>query len=46
MRKCHKDENLLRLFLDLCERFDHEISPDGPGTRQRVGLLAVAERAD
>ncbi len=41
-----KDESLLQSFLDLCERFDREILPDGPGTRQRAGLLAVAERAD
>jgi ubiquinone/menaquinone biosynthesis C-methylase UbiE len=38
-----KDESLLQGFLDLCERFDHEILPDGPGTRQRAGLLAVAQ---
>ena len=42
----HKDESLLQPFLDLCEYFDREILPDGPGTRQRAGLLAVAERAD
>jgi len=32
-------------FLDLCERFDREIMLDGPGTRQRAGLIAVGERA-
>jgi len=31
-------------FLDLCEQYDREILPDGPGTRQRAGLLAVGER--
>jgi len=29
-------------FLDLCERFDGEVLPNGPGTRQRAGLIAVA----
>lgn len=38
------DETVLQPFLDLCERFDTDILPDGPGTRQRAGLLAVAER--
>jgi ubiquinone/menaquinone biosynthesis C-methylase UbiE len=40
-----RDESVLQSFLDLCEYYDREISPDGPGTRQRAGLLAVAERA-
>ena len=31
-------------FLDECERFDHEILPDGPGTYDDTGLIAVAER--
>jgi SAM-dependent methyltransferase len=38
-----QDEGLLKTFLDLCECFDNEILPDGPGTRQRAGLIAVAE---
>jgi ubiquinone/menaquinone biosynthesis C-methylase UbiE len=38
------DERLLEPFLDLCERFDRYMLPDGPGTRQRAGLIAVAER--
>jgi len=38
-----KDRFLLNTFLDLCERFDREILPNGPGTRQRAGLIAVAE---
>ncbi|MCC7409922.1 MAG: methyltransferase domain-containing protein [Phycisphaeraceae bacterium] len=32
-------------FVDLCERFDLEAEPDGPGTRQRSGLLLVARRS-
>jgi hypothetical protein len=31
-------------FLDLCDYYDREILVDGPGTRQRAGLIAVAER--
>ena len=39
-----KDEKLFEDFLDLCERFDREILPDGPGTWQRAGLIAVEEK--
>jgi len=39
-----KDDALLNEFLSLCERYDLEILPGGPGTRQRAGLIAVAER--
>jgi SAM-dependent methyltransferase len=38
-----QDEQLMEQFLDLCEHFDREILPHGPGTRQRAGLIAVAE---
>lgn len=31
-------------FLDLCEDFDQNIMPHGPGTKQRAGLIAIAER--
>lgn len=41
-----KDEALFQEFVKLCERFDREILPEGPGTRQRAGLIAVAERAE
>jgi ubiquinone/menaquinone biosynthesis C-methylase UbiE len=37
------DGVLLESFLSLCERFDREILPEGPGTRQRAGLIAVAQ---
>jgi hypothetical protein len=37
------NEMALEAFLDLCERFDRESLPDGPGTRQRAGLIAVAQ---
>jgi ubiquinone/menaquinone biosynthesis C-methylase UbiE len=39
------DSALLESFLSLCEQFDSQILPDGPGTRQRAGLIAVAQRA-
>jgi len=38
------NDGLFQEFLELCERFDREILPEGPGTRQRAGLIAVAER--
>lgn len=44
VQKVLGDQTLLQEFLDLCERFDKEVLPDGPGTRQRAGLIAVAER--
>jgi ubiquinone/menaquinone biosynthesis C-methylase UbiE len=39
-----KEELLLQQFLELCERYDREISPDGPGSRNDTGLIAVGER--
>ena len=41
-----KNEVLFQKFLDLCERFDKEILPHGPGTREGSGLIAVAERGE
>ena len=37
-----EDPARFEYFVGLCERFDHEIMPYGPGTRQRAGLIAVA----
>jgi SAM-dependent methyltransferase len=31
-------------FLDRCEAFDRDVLPDGPGTPDDTGLLAIAER--
>jgi ubiquinone/menaquinone biosynthesis C-methylase UbiE len=39
------DSAQLESFLALCEQFDREILPDGVGTRQRAGLIAVAQHA-
>lgn len=38
-----KDEVLLKEFIDLADRFDKEIQPEGAGARNRCGLIAVAE---
>lgn len=40
----NKDRKLLEAFLTLCEDFDRDTMPDGPGTKQRAGLIAIAER--
>lgn len=42
--KVKEKEGLWNEFLDLCERYDRDILPGGPGTRQRAGLIAVASR--
>jgi len=39
-----KNETVFDEFITLCERFDLETLPDGPGPRQRAGLIAVAKR--
>jgi hypothetical protein len=39
-----REDSLLESFLDMCEQFDSDILPGGPGTRQRAGLMAVARR--
>lgn len=31
-------------FIEVCDRFDQELMPDGPGTWQRAGLIAVGVR--
>jgi SAM-dependent methyltransferase len=41
-----KDGALLETFLDVCEQFDSDILPSGPGTRLRAGLIAVALRPE
>lgn len=46
LESARRDSVVLDEFIDACERFDLEILPDGPGTRQRAGLIAVGERRD
>lgn len=41
-----RGETLFQTFVELCERFDREVLPDGPGTRQRAGLIAVAVKGE
>jgi ubiquinone/menaquinone biosynthesis C-methylase UbiE len=31
-------------FVDLCDQFDREVMPDGPGSFRRAGVIAIAER--
>lgn len=44
IEKVMKDEQQFQLFLDYCEYYDREVQPEGPGTRQRAGLIAVASK--
>ena len=41
--KIFQDNTLSKEFIDLADRFDKEILPEGVGSRQRCGLIAVAE---
>lgn len=40
-----QNKRVMEKFLDLCEEFDRNVMPGGPGTRQRAGLIAVAKRS-
>jgi sugar phosphate isomerase/epimerase len=40
--RLREDAAVFEAFLDLCERYDREVLPDGPGTWHRAGLIAVA----
>lgn len=44
IEKVLKDEIPFQEYLTLCEQVDRELLPEGPGTNQRAGLIAVAER--
>jgi SAM-dependent methyltransferase len=44
LQRAANDSVVWQSFLSLCEKFDREILPDGPGTRQRAGLIAVAQK--
>ncbi len=43
IQKVKRNKKLFNEFIELCDKFDKEIMPDGPGTRQRAGLIAVAK---
>lgn len=38
------DKKLFQEFIDICDYYDKEILPEGPGTWRRAGLMGVAER--
>jgi hypothetical protein len=40
-----ENDAVIEDFLDLCEYFDRDVMPNGPGTKQRAGLIAVGERS-
>lgn len=44
VQQAQADSALWAQFIDRCERFDRELLPNGPGTRQRAGLIGVARR--
>jgi hypothetical protein len=39
-----RDEAVLEDFLEACEHYDSQVLSDGPGTDERAGLIAVAQR--
>jgi len=43
VEKVSENEKLFEKFLDLCERYDKDVLPNGPGTKNRAGLIGVAE---
>ena len=43
LQRIANDVVLMDSFLSVCDRFDKDVLPEGPGTRQRAGLLAVAQ---
>lgn len=44
LKKALHSDTLYPLFLDKCEYFDHVVLPEGPGTRQRAGIIMVLEK--
>ncbi len=46
VQRIASDETLLAEFVDICDYYDRAILPEGPGTWQRAGLIAVATRDD
>jgi hypothetical protein len=46
LRSVTRNIGLFNEFCGLCERYDREVLPDGPGTSARAGLIAVAHRPE
>lgn len=46
IQRVTQDIGLFNEFCDLCERYDREVLPEGPGTSARAGLIAVAQRPE
>jgi hypothetical protein len=44
VRRAQENPETFEEFIAFCDRYDREILPHGAGTRERAGLLAVAER--
>ena len=44
IRRIIEKKELLEKFLEICEYYDRVVLEEGPGTRQRAGLIAVAEK--
>jgi hypothetical protein len=46
LRQVTREVGLFNEFVDLCERYDREVQPEGPGTSARAGLIAMAHRPE
>lgn len=46
IERAAKDAEAFQSFVSACEQFDKDVLPGGPGTRQRAGLIAVAQHPD
>ena len=44
IERAMNDSAVFESLVSICEQFDKEVLPGGPGTRQRAGLIAVAQR--
>ncbi|MBX7222783.1 MAG: class I SAM-dependent methyltransferase [Blastocatellia bacterium] len=45
-QRIEANPELLQQFLELCDNYDREIMPHGPGSPDDTGLIVVAERPD
>jgi SAM-dependent methyltransferase len=44
LKRALDSDELYLMFLDKCEYFDLHILPEGPGTKQRAGIIIVLEK--